>query len=202
SGKSTFLRSIASQIGALGGEIARLLIVDGKGEADFLGVAPASSFQLIAGLPQEPLIDRDQAVPAFRWLTEIELPRRREWVRAETTRRGTRVDVRADYVASVRAGRTPEMAPLVIIVDEFAEFMLRGGAEQTAFLEAVQSIAQAGRSVMIHLIVATQRPESKVVPGLIKGNLPTRIALRLPTAASMASLATFPNTRHTSRRAS
>ena len=59
---------------------------------------------------------------------------------------------------------------------------VRGGAGRQAFLDAVQSIAQVGRSVLLHMVVATQRPEAAIVPGAIKGNLATRIALQLPTA--------------------
>lgn len=65
--------------------------------------------------------------------------------------------------------------------------MLRG-KHRGEFEHAVQSIGATGRSSMVHLILATQRPERQVVPGIIKGNLPCRIALKLPTAADSLTI--------------
>lgn len=65
--------------------------------------------------------------------------------------------------------------------------MLRG-QHRAEFEAGVQSIGATGRSSMIHLILATQRPETQVVPGIIKGNLPCRIALQLPTASDSITI--------------
>ncbi len=65
--------------------------------------------------------------------------------------------------------------------------MLRG-KRRTAFEQAVQSVGATGRSAMVHMLLATQRPERQVVPGIIKGNLPCRIALQLPTAADSMTI--------------
>jgi len=80
-------------------------------------------------------------------------------------------------------GKDPVMKPLIIVIDEFNELMIRGGSDKTRFVDAITSIAQASRSVLVHLILATQRPDRNVVPGVIKANLPARFAFRLPSPA-------------------
>ncbi len=65
---------------------------------------------------------------------------------------------------------------IVIIVDELADMMMTSAKEVEFHL---CRIAQKSRAVGIHLIVATQRPQANVVTGLIKSNLPSRIAFRV-----------------------
>lgn len=59
--------------------------------------------------------------------------------------------------------------------------MLAGGDEAKRFEQRVQQITQTGRSSLVHLVLATQRPDANVVRGAIKANLDARVALRLPT---------------------
>jgi S-DNA-T family DNA segregation ATPase FtsK/SpoIIIE len=65
---------------------------------------------------------------------------------------------------------------IVIIVDELADLMMTSAKEVEFYL---CRIAQKSRAVGIHLIVSTQRPQANVVTGLIKSNLPSRIAFRV-----------------------
>jgi S-DNA-T family DNA segregation ATPase FtsK/SpoIIIE len=65
---------------------------------------------------------------------------------------------------------------IVIIIDELADLMMTSAKEVEHHLSR---LAQKSRAVGIHIIVATQRPEVKVVTGLIKSNLPCRIAFRV-----------------------
>lgn len=62
---------------------------------------------------------------------------------------------------------------IVFIIDELADFMMTSGKEMEA---AIIRLAQMSRAIGIHLILATQRPSVDVITGLIKANIPTRIA--------------------------
>jgi len=68
------------------------------------------------------------------------------------------------------------MPYIVIMIDELADLMMTSAKEVEHHLSR---LAQKSRAVGIHIVVATQRPEAKVVTGLIKSNLPCRIAFRV-----------------------
>lgn len=65
---------------------------------------------------------------------------------------------------------------IVIVIDELADLMMTSGKEVEHHLSR---LAQKSRAIGIHIIVATQRPEARVVTGLIKSNLPCRCAFRV-----------------------
>ncbi|MCG3136515.1 MAG: DNA translocase FtsK [Phycisphaerae bacterium] len=68
------------------------------------------------------------------------------------------------------------LAHVIIVIDELADLMMTSAKEVEHYLAR---IAQKSRAVGIHVVVATQRPEAKVVTGLIKSNLPCRCAFRV-----------------------
>ncbi|MCC6271657.1 MAG: DNA translocase FtsK, partial [Microbacteriaceae bacterium] len=75
-----------------------------------------------------------------------------------------------------KASIITQLPYIVIIIDELADLMMTAAKEVEHHLSR---LAQKSRAVGIHIIVATQRPEAKVVTGLIKSNLPSRICFRV-----------------------
>ena len=94
----------------------------------------------------------------------------------------------ADYNAMVEkssAGDKPDensiskMPYIVIVIDEMSDLMMQAGKELEPL---IVRIAQLGRAAGMHLVLATQKPVVKVITGLIKGNIPSRIAFRVLTS--------------------
>ena len=84
---------------------------------------------------------------------------------------------RLDIVGDEEMERIPTYLPyIIIIIDELADLMMTSAKEVEFYL---CRLAQKSRAVGIHLIVSTQRPQANVVTGLIKSNLPCRIAFRV-----------------------
>lgn len=67
------------------------------------------------------------------------------------------------------------MPYLVVVIDEYGDFIMQAGKEVE---RPIQRLAQKARAVGMHMILATQRPDVKIVTGTIKANIPTRIAFR------------------------
>ena len=68
---------------------------------------------------------------------------------------------------------------IVVVCDEFADFMSEGDKE---IAKLIQRIAQKARACGIHMVIATQRPSVKVITGEIKANIPSRIALSVSSS--------------------
>lgn len=138
----------------------RLIIVDPKKVdfADYDGI-PHLLTPLITG-------ETDKVMNAIKW--SVEEMDRRYTILAEA-----RVKNISEYNDVMGFSAMPF---IVIIIDEVADLMMTTGK---AFEGEVTRIAQKARAVGIHLILATQRPSVNVITGILKGNLPAHVALRV-----------------------
>jgi S-DNA-T family DNA segregation ATPase FtsK/SpoIIIE len=188
SGKTKFLRSMIKQIARFGPQHAQMIIIDGKGELDYMDLVSSSLH------PQYPEIVSgiEHASEVLTWCL-TERARRVEAAHAAAignARSGFGITQFDLYKQDVENGnRNPLILPLIVIIDEFADIMIQQ-QNSRVFEESVQRIVQIGRSSLIHLLLATQRPDAKVLSGRIRANLSGRAIFNLPTVHdSMTALA-------------
>lgn len=134
-----------------------------------------------AGIPHliAPVVtDPRHAGMALQWLVG-EMDRRYDVLSTLTVRDiygfNERIAAKEDLDALPPEDRT-RLAHIVVVVDEFADLMLRAPRDVEA---PVQRLAQMARAVGIHLVFATQRPSVDVITGVIKANFASRIAFRV-----------------------
>lgn len=159
SGKSVCMNAlIASILYKARPDEARFLMLDPK-------VVELSGYNGIPHLLRPVVTDPAEAVEALGWAVQ-EMDERYNMLADAGCR-----DLEG-YNASVR-GNGRLLARIVIIIDELADLMMaaRGDAE-----ERICRLAQKARAAGIHLVVATQRPSSEIITGLIKANIPSRLA--------------------------
>ena len=100
-----------------------------------------------------------------------------KWAVAEMLRRydlATQVNARNLKEYNSKVSKQEKLPYIVIVIDELADLMMSGQKKEVE--GSIARIAQMARAVGMHLIVATQRPSVDVITGLIKANIPSRIA--------------------------
>ena len=109
----------------------------------------------------------------------------KDFIFRESERRGELlINARKRDIDAYNLTVEEKLAPLVVVVDEFADLtdQLSGRQEKNDFYTPIRKIAQAGRSRGIHLVLCTQRPSADLVPSNIKAQLNGRLALRVNDA--------------------
>ena len=156
SGKSVCLNSIvASLLFTKPPDQLRIVMVDPKR-------VELTPFNGIPHLISPVIVDVDEVNPTLRALI-AEMLRRYKLMEEVGTRN----------IFGYNAKTKEQMPYLVLIVDELADLMMTGGFEME---QNLVRLAQLGRAVGIHLVLATQRPSVNVVTGLLKANVPARVA--------------------------
>ena len=127
----------------------------------------------------EKVTDSKKTILSLKWAA-TEMNRRYDTLEAESVRDidSYHKKLAAGKVTTKDGGDPERMPYIVIVIDELADIMQAYPRELEA---AIVRLAQMSRAVGIHLILSTQRPEVNVITGLIKANVPSRIALRVPT---------------------
>ncbi|OQX12040.1 MAG: cell division protein FtsK [Thiothrix lacustris] len=188
SGKSVFINAVLMSLlyKATPAEV-RMIMIDPK-------MLELSSYEDIPHLLAPVVTDMKHAANALRWCV-AEMERRyllmsklkvrniagfNEKIIEARARGEVILDPLFDPLKSVAGQPQPlETLPyIVVIVDEFADMMMVVGKKVE---ELIARLAQKARASGIHLILATQRPSVDVITGLIKANIPTRIAFQVST---------------------
>ena len=178
-GKSVFTNSILmSVLYRTTPNDVRVIVIDPK----------VVEFQVYNGIPHllYPVVtDPKRAAGILNWAVAEMTNRYKQFADA-----GTR-DIEG-YNAKVKAGVTgadgnplEKMPQILIIIDELADLMMVAAKEVE---EAICRLAQLARAAGIHMVIATQRPSVDVITGLIKANVPSRVALTVASGTDSRTI--------------
>ena len=178
-GKSVTIHNfIVSLLYRCGPERLRFIMIDPKR-------VELTMYNSIPHLLTPVITDAKKAILAIKWLSK-EMERRYNILEAEAVRdiASYHENVVAPAFAKASADKPAEnanviveaMPYIVVIIDELADMMATYPRELES---GIVRLAQMSRAVGIHLILSTQRPSVKVITGLIKANIPARVALQV-----------------------
>ncbi len=144
----------------------KLIIVDPK-------QVEMAQYQDIPHLLTPIITSTEKALSAMKWAVG-EMERRYTLMAEEKVKNISDYNAKiANEAESNPDEKTSKMPYIVVVIDEMADLMMMAGKDLEML---IVRIAQKGRAAGIHLVLATQRPEVKVITGLIKANIPGRIA--------------------------
>ena len=169
-GKSVCVNTIINSILLhLTPDQVRLVLIDPKR-------IELSGYEGIPHLIQNVVTDPDDALIALNWGVS-EMERRYELLQKYKVR-----DIKSynDKIRNMISADEElddcELPYIVIVVDEFADLIMTAGRD---IEQPIARLAQMARAIGMHLILATQRPSTKVITGIIKANFPARIAFKV-----------------------
>ena len=168
SGKSVCMNSlIISLLYKASPEDVKLIMVDPK-------MVELGIYNGIPHLLIPVVTDPKKAAGALQWAVT-------EMMRRYETMRDAGVRDLESFNSMVETGEieTAKLPRVVVIIDELADLMLVAAKEVE---ESICRIAQMGRAAGVHLVIATQRPSADVITGLMKANIPSRIAFAVASA--------------------
>ena len=166
SGKSVCMNSIIiSLLYKASPEDVKLIMVDPK-------MVELANYNGIPHLMIPVVTDPKKAAGALQWAVT-------EMMRRYKTMSDAGVRDLESYNSIVMAEEGEKVPQLVVIIDELADLMLVAAKEVE---DSICRIAQMGRAAGIHLVIATQRPSADVITGLMKANIPSRIAFSVASA--------------------
>ncbi len=155
----------------------KLILIDPK-------MVEMAAFESIPHLMCPTVTDMNRAEQILQWATE-KMDERYELLAEAKVRNIASYNLltpeelieRFSPTSPEEEAKIPKKLPhIVIVIDELADLMMTAAKEIEAY---IVRIAQKSRAVGIHLVLATQRPQATVVTGLIKSNMPSRIAFRV-----------------------
>lgn len=159
---------------AMNSLITGLLMTKSPDEVKFIMIDPKMGVEmaLYNGIPHllNPVITDTELVPnVLQWTIE-EMMKRYRQLKQVHAKKLVEYNAKMGFVA---------MPYIVVVIDEMADLIMTSGIEVE---KKIQRLAQMGRAVGIHLILATQKPTVNVITGLIKSNIPGRMAFAVATA--------------------
>ena len=166
SGKSVCMNSIIiSLLYKAGPEDVKLIMVDPK-------MVELANYNGIPHLMIPVVTDPKKAAGALQWAVT-------EMMRRYKTMSDAGVRDLESYNSIVTAEGGQKVPQLIVIIDELADLMMVAAKEVE---DSICRIAQMGRASGVHLVIATQRPSADVITGLMKANIPSRIAFSVASA--------------------
>lgn len=153
----------------------RLIVIDPK----------RVEFTWLAGAPHllTPVVTEPEQAVEILGKVETEMAHRYDLLAAAGCRN------RLAYNSRAKGATHPPLPALVVVIDELADLMMLAAGDVE---RSICRVAQLGRAAGIHLVVATQRPSVDVITGLIKANLPARLAFAVSSLVDSRTILDTP----------